>query len=98
MSQAVIGHAGTGSIIAALQAGKPMLVLPRRADLLETRNDHQFATARFFGDADLVLVAESETEMATRISALATFQPQRHFGAFASDQLTTRIRDFLRSA
>jgi UDP-N-acetylglucosamine transferase subunit ALG13 len=98
MSQAVIGHAGTGSIIAALQAGKPMLVMPRRADLQETRNDHQFATARFFGDAGLVLVAESETDVAAKINALTSFQPKRRFGEFASEQLTARIRDFLRSA
>lgn len=44
----IISHAGMGSIISALTAGKPIIVVPRRADLGEHRNDHQIATARKF--------------------------------------------------
>jgi UDP-N-acetylglucosamine transferase subunit ALG13 len=42
----VVAHAGMGSIITALEACKPIIVMPRRADLSEHRNDHQMGTAR----------------------------------------------------
>src|SRR4051812_19357952 len=37
----VIAHAGMGSIITALELGKRIIVMPRRASLGEHRNDHQ---------------------------------------------------------
>src|SRR5690242_2073535 len=37
----VIAHAGMGSIITALELGKQIIVMPRRSDLGEHRNDHQ---------------------------------------------------------
>jgi UDP-N-acetylglucosamine transferase subunit ALG13 len=42
----IVAHAGMGTILMALQLGKPLLVMPRRADLGEHRNDHQRANAR----------------------------------------------------
>ena len=42
---AVVAHAGVGTILIALELGRPLLVLPRRASLGETRSDHQVATA-----------------------------------------------------
>lgn len=46
----IVGHAGTGTIMAALCAGKPVVVLARRVSLQETRNDHQVATLARFRD------------------------------------------------
>ena len=45
-SRIIVGHAGMGTILSALQYSKPILVMPRRGSLGETRNDHQMATAR----------------------------------------------------
>lgn len=47
-ARAIVAHAGMGTIITALEHGKPILLLPRRAALGEQRNDHQLATARRF--------------------------------------------------
>jgi UDP-N-acetylglucosamine transferase subunit ALG13 len=58
----LVAHAGTGSILQALQAGRPLLVLPRRAALGETRNDHQLATCAKFADRGLA-VAWTEQEL-----------------------------------
>ncbi|MGR2736832.1 glycosyltransferase [Billgrantia sp. Q4P2] len=44
----VVTHAGMGNIIACLEAGKPLMMLPRRAGLGEHRNDHQIDTAEAF--------------------------------------------------
>jgi UDP-N-acetylglucosamine transferase subunit ALG13 len=48
-ADAVVAHAGMGVIITALTMGKPLIIMPRRADLREHRNDHQIATAARFG-------------------------------------------------
>lgn len=42
----IVAHAGMGSVLTALDHGKPLLVMPRRGALRETRNDHQVDTAR----------------------------------------------------
>ena len=39
-------HAGMGSILTAMEMQKPIVIMPRRGDLQETRNDHQLATLR----------------------------------------------------
>ena len=43
----VVAHAGMGSVLTALEHGKPMILMPRRGALKETRNDHQVATLRW---------------------------------------------------
>lgn len=58
-AELMVAHAGMGSIIAALSACTPILVMPRRADLGEQRNDHQVATARRFGSRPGIAVAET---------------------------------------
>lgn len=42
----IVGHAGIGTILSARRFGKPLVLLPRRHDFNEHRNDHQIATAR----------------------------------------------------
>ena len=42
----MLAHAGMGSILTALEFNKPLVVMPRRGHLAETRNDHQFDTAQ----------------------------------------------------
>jgi len=97
-SSAIVAHAGTGTIIAALQLGRPILVLPRRAELGETRNDHQFATADHFERAGYILVARSEAELAAKMDALEMFSPSARLGERASPELLDRIRAFIAAA
>ncbi len=61
----VIAHAGMGSIISAAEFGKPMVLLPRRGSLRETRNDHQIATAKWLRSKPGIFVADSEDELPT---------------------------------
>src|SRR5207247_675720 len=53
----IVAHAGTGTIIAAMQLSKPLLVLPRLTALRETCNDHQIPTAKHFANAGHILAA-----------------------------------------
>jgi UDP-N-acetylglucosamine transferase subunit ALG13 len=47
-AELIVTHAGMGNIISCLEAGKPLMMLPRRANLGEHRNDHQTDTAEAF--------------------------------------------------
>ena len=44
-----VAHAGMGSIISAIEAGKPLLMLPRLQAQGEHNTDHQLATAASIG-------------------------------------------------
>lgn len=43
----IISHAGMGTVLSALKYQKALLIMPRRADLGEHRNNHQLATANW---------------------------------------------------
>lgn len=59
----LVSHAGMGSILTALHMGKPIVIMPRRGHLRETRNDHQFTTAQRLGQRPGIHVAAAETEL-----------------------------------
>lgn len=44
----VVSHAGMGNIIRGVELGKPMIIVGRRANLGEHRNDHQMDTIKNF--------------------------------------------------
>lgn len=69
-ADAIVGHAGIGTLFAALERGKPIVVLPRLATKRETRNEHQSATARRFTQYSSVRVAWSEHELSERLTEL----------------------------
>jgi UDP-N-acetylglucosamine transferase subunit ALG13 len=45
-ARVIVAHAGIGTILSARRHRCPLILVPRRADLNEHRNDHQGATAR----------------------------------------------------
>mgnify|MGYP006266895767 CR=1 FL=1 len=59
----IVAHAGMGTVLTALQMGKPLVVLPRRAAFRETRNDHQLGTLRWLADRPGIWCALDETEL-----------------------------------
>jgi UDP-N-acetylglucosamine transferase subunit ALG13 len=94
-AKVIIAHAGTGSIIMALQLGKPILVMPRRANLRETRNDHQVATAEQFRRFDSVVVASDEKELIARLEEIDDLDGRQAIGSYASAELVGAIREFI---
>jgi UDP-N-acetylglucosamine transferase subunit ALG13 len=93
----VIAHAGMGSIITALELGKPILVMPRRGDLRETRNDHQVATARQFERSGRIVVAMNEQELTDKLDMLDAMSGSEPVAPQASPQLIAAVRGFLES-
>jgi len=59
----IVAHAGMGSIIGALMAPKPIVIMPRWASLGEHRNDHQLTTISKFRDLRNVYPAVDEGEL-----------------------------------
>ncbi len=96
-AELIISHAGMGSILTALEFDKPILVLPRRGAMRETRNDHQVATAKWLEEQGRVSVAMDEHELVLRLNALDGFAPPGQIQRWASDELLTAVRDFISS-
>ncbi|WP_310534793.1 glycosyltransferase [Novosphingobium sp.] len=70
----IVAHAGIGAIMAAAHLRKPIILMPRRADLGEHRNDHQIATARRFAGVPGITVVQSPEELESAIRA-SDYQP-----------------------
>lgn len=68
-AELIVAHAGMGSVLTALEFGKPLLLVPRRGDLGETRNDHQLATARWLRGRPGIEVADGEDTLAAALDA-----------------------------
>lgn len=91
----VVAHAGMGSIITALELGKPILVMPRRASLGEHRNEHQLATAKRLADQNRVTVAWDEAELVVELNRIEQLAAPRRIGTQASPQLIQAIQAFI---
>ncbi len=63
----IVAHAGIGSVLLARRLQKPIVLMPRRADLGEHRNDHQLSTAKQLEDSEAIFVAWEEKELAQTI-------------------------------
>lgn len=91
----IVAHAGTGSIITALQLGKPILIMPRQASLRETRNDHQVATSEQFRHISSVTVASDEVELLAKLEGIDDLRGGKVIESYASSELAGAIRDFI---
>lgn len=90
-----IAHAGIGSILSALELGKPIVVMPRRANLREQRNDHQLATAKRFEAQGLVIVAYEEQALGEKLDYALTLGASTPRSTKPSPDLIAAIRAFL---
>jgi UDP-N-acetylglucosamine transferase subunit ALG13 len=94
-AQVIVAHAGMGSILSALEAGKPIIVLPRRAELKEHRNNHQLATARYLAAQNMVSVVFSETHLAEKLNRIDTHSISKQLSTEASPGLIEAISSFI---
>jgi UDP-N-acetylglucosamine transferase subunit ALG13 len=91
----LIAHAGMGSILTALENGTPVLVMPRRGALRETRNDHQVATAAALSAQGRVMVAMDEVELVAALHNLGPLEASPTISAHATDELLAAVGDFV---
>jgi UDP-N-acetylglucosamine transferase subunit ALG13 len=92
-----------GSIISAIEAGKPILMLPRLESRGEHNTDHQLATAKHVGVRPGLHVAADEADLKARATALigdahkADRLAPAPISRFADPDFTARIRAFIES-
>ena len=91
----IVAHAGMGTIINALRMEKTLVVMPRKADLGEHRNDHQIATVRELGSRGLVHAVADERALADTLDTLGTLSPLPPLPEFAQASLIDRVRRFV---
>jgi UDP-N-acetylglucosamine transferase subunit ALG13 len=94
-ADAIVAHAGMGTILNALQLGKPLLVMPRRAALGEHRNEHQSATARRFQELGGVAVADDAEALAEALGGLRAITAAARISPYASDRLISALSSFI---
>ena len=74
-ADAIISHAGTGSVIPALKIGKKVIVFPRLAKYGEHVDNHQLELADVFTHAGYTLCATNKEELQACIRSLDGFTP-----------------------
>lgn len=95
-SALIVAHAGMGSVLTALEFGKPIVLLPRQGALQETRNDHQIATARWLMDRPGVFVAMNESELPTAIDrAMEMPLSGQQIPKHATPSLISALQEFI---
>ncbi len=97
-ASAIVAHAGMGSILTAMEYGKPILVMPRRGNRGETRNDHQVSSARHFLESGEISVAFDEDELQAKLDQLSSVRPSEQISPYASPELIATLRAFISRA
>ena len=96
----IVAHAGTGTVFAAQAHRKPIVLVPRYADLKEHTTDHQLHTAAWLKQKPGIVICTREDDLAARIeearllgSAEAGLTP--HAPPEFLDRLRSAIQGFL---
>lgn len=93
-ARVVVAHAGIGSVLSAKRARRPLIVVPRRFDLGEHRNDHQLATAKEVEGLTGVRVAWEVEDLPALLQVKESPPATPEPGPLA-DGLITRLRNFI---
>jgi UDP-N-acetylglucosamine transferase subunit ALG13 len=98
-AELIVAHAGMGSVISAMEASKPIVILPRRMELGEHTTDHQMATARWLMGRPGVQVVMEDADLAPTISAaLSGSAGAAPIPTAAPQDFINKIRDFIEHA
>jgi UDP-N-acetylglucosamine transferase subunit ALG13 len=91
----IIGHAGMGTIIKALENKKKLVVFPRLVKYNEHRNDHQHHTAIGFEKLGLINVAYNEKDLFRYLNNIIEIPVKRKINQNAEKQLLKKISNFI---
>ena len=97
-AEVIVSHAGMGAIITAMTFRKPIVILPRRANLGEHRNEHQMATTKKFCDRSGIFAIQDEQALPDTLDRLLEqgFEAaDMDVSSFAAEELIDRLRRFI---
>jgi UDP-N-acetylglucosamine transferase subunit ALG13 len=97
-AEVIVGHAGMGTIFAALQSRRPLVMMPRRARLREHTTDHQIATAERFAGREGITVADDAEALWRILNDRSYRAATSELSSFASPNLIDRVRSFILSS
>jgi UDP-N-acetylglucosamine transferase subunit ALG13 len=80
-ARVVVAHAGIGTILSAKRFRRPLIIVPRRHDLGEHRNDHQMATARALVDTPGIHIAWEVEDALCLLQARTPAAAQNELGS-----------------
>ncbi len=86
----IVAHAGIGSIMSALKAKKPIIVMPRLAYLGEHRNEHQLSTTMALHKEGYIHAAYDE-KMLKELLEAPLLPPLRSINSFTSPYLIENL-------
>jgi UDP-N-acetylglucosamine transferase subunit ALG13 len=93
-SKLLVAHAGMGSFFMAMEAQRPIVMMPRLAARHEHTTDHQVHTLRWISRKPGVYAANSEAELPGAIErALNDSTAFGRFERFASPAFVARLRE-----
>lgn len=88
----IVAHAGMGTILGALERARPLVVVPRRAELGEHRNDHQLATTEQLERLGLINVVNDEHDLIAYLDDPDSVPRHGPIGASADPSLIEAVR------
>lgn len=91
----VVSHAGIGTILTALQYGKPIIVMPRLAKYGEHRNDHQLATVSNLEGRAGIHVAHNEHDLKALLNKAHDLGTNTNVTSAAEPELIQAIDSFI---
>ncbi|KQN36511.1 hypothetical protein ASG37_12970 [Sphingomonas sp. Leaf407] len=91
----MVSHAGMGSIITAMELGKPIILLARDHRLGEHRNAHQTSTIRHFAQLPGVYAARDTAEVVALLDRADTLLARPSASTSAPPEFTERLAHWL---
>jgi UDP-N-acetylglucosamine transferase subunit ALG13 len=94
----VVAHLGMGSIISAMQAQKPVILLPRQFSLGEHTSDHQMHGTEWLKERAGIWIAADVLELHRLLDMYTRGEIARtadQVSQFASPELLDNVRSFL---
>ena len=96
-ARVIVAHAGIGTVLSAQRWQKPLIIMPRRFDLGEHRNDHQQATAKQVGSLTGVYVVSNAEELGTLLK-VQDLTPASSQSSKGKSDLVDYLRNFISAA
>jgi UDP-N-acetylglucosamine transferase subunit ALG13 len=94
----IVAHAGMGSFFTAMEVRKPIVMMPRLADLNEHTTDHQVHTLNWLKEKPGVFAAHHESELPRAVAgAMSSSSQFENFSPFAPAPFVDRLRAALLS-
>lgn len=91
----MISHAGMGSIITAMELGKPIIIMARDHRRKEHRNGHQFSTLKQFANVPGVYPCTTEDELRALLDRVDSLTAEPSLHATAPDAMIDALASYI---